>query len=54
MGRVEGESVSQFSAGGRVSEPDASLQPFFYSHNVAINAIKTDLPFIFSFSVEYA
>jgi len=54
MGRVERGSVTEFSTGGWVSEPDASLQPFFDLHNVAIKAVKTDLPFIVSFIVDYA
>jgi len=54
MGRVERESVSQFSTGGKASGPDASLQPFFDLHNVAIKAVETYLPFIVSFIVDYA
>ena len=54
MGRVERGSVTEFSTGGWVSEPDASLQPFFDLHNVAIKAVKTDLPFIVSFIVDDA
>ncbi len=42
------------STGGKDSEPDASLHSFFDLHNVAIKAVKTDLPFSFSFFVEYA
>jgi hypothetical protein len=36
-----------------VSGPGASLYPFFDLHNVPIKAVKTDLPFIVSFFVEY-
>ena len=49
-----GESVRQFSTAGRVSGPNTSLHPFFYLQNVAIKAVKTDLPFISSFFIEYA
>jgi hypothetical protein len=48
------QSVSQLSTRGRVSGPDASLHPFFDLQNVAIEAVKTNFPFIVSFLVEYA
>ena len=43
----------KFSTKGMVSGPGASLYPFFDLHNVPIKAVKTDLPFIVSFFVEY-
>jgi hypothetical protein len=48
------QSVSQFSTGGKVSGLDASLHPFFDLQNVAIKAVKTNLPSIVSFFVKYA
>ena len=43
----------KFSTKGMVSGPGASLYPLFDLHNVPIKAVKTDLPFIVSFFVEY-
>jgi len=36
-----------------VSGSGTSLYPFFDLHNVPIKAVKTDLPFIVSFFLEY-
>ena len=54
MGGASGKSVSRFSTGGRISGPNTNLHPFFYLQNVAIKTVKTDLPSISSFFIEYA
>jgi hypothetical protein len=51
-GGLERDSVRQFSTAG--SGFNAGLHPFFDFQNIAIKAVKTNLPYIVSFFVEYA